>query len=191
MSGRLSGKVCVITGTGGSVGRAAALAFAREGGSVVGCDVNVAAAEATLEMVRARGGRMISLQPCHLTEPSECRALVDLAVREFERIDVLFNNAALAYFNWLERHHRRGVAPRSAGGNRPGFLPDPRGVAVSKGQPRRRCEHSVAERLDDLQDAGLTGSYDGKGRNHRDDSAARNGRAEARNSREFPLPRIN
>src|ERR1700726_1301078 len=53
MSDRLSGKVCVITGTGGSVGRAAALAFAREGASVVGCDVNVAAAEATVEMVRA------------------------------------------------------------------------------------------------------------------------------------------
>ena len=86
MSGRLSGKVCVITGTGGSVGRAAALAFAREGASVVGCDVNVAAAEATVEMVRAQGGTMISLQPCHLTEPSECQALVDLAVREYGRI---------------------------------------------------------------------------------------------------------
>jgi NAD(P)-dependent dehydrogenase (short-subunit alcohol dehydrogenase family) len=102
MSGRLSGKVCVITGTGGSVGRAAAWAFAREGASVVGCDVNVAAAEATVEMVRAQGGTMISLQPCHLTEPSECQALVDLAVREYGRIDVLFNNAAMAYFNWLE-----------------------------------------------------------------------------------------
>ena len=70
MSGRLSGKVCVITGTGGSVGRATALAFAREAASVVGCDVNVAAAEATVEMVRAQGGTMISLQPCHLTGPS-------------------------------------------------------------------------------------------------------------------------
>ena len=48
MSGRLSGKVCVITGTGGSVGRAAALAFARKGASVVGCDVNVAAAKVDL-----------------------------------------------------------------------------------------------------------------------------------------------
>ena len=102
MSGRLSSKVCVITGTGGSVGRAASLAFAREGASVVGCDVNVAAAEATVEMVRAQGGTMISLQPCHLTEPSECQALVDPAVREYGRIDVLFNNAAMAYFNWLE-----------------------------------------------------------------------------------------
>jgi NAD(P)-dependent dehydrogenase (short-subunit alcohol dehydrogenase family) len=102
MSGRLSGKVCIVTGTGGSVGRAAALAFAREGASVVGCDVTVAAAEATAEMVRAQGGTMTSLQPCHLTEPAECRTLVDFAVRTYGRIDVLFNNAAMAYFNWLE-----------------------------------------------------------------------------------------
>ena len=102
MAGRLSGKVCIITGTGGSVGRSAALAFAHEDASVVGCDVNVSAAEATAEMVRAQGGTIISLQPCHLTEPSECQALVDLAVREYGRIDVLFNNAAMAYFNWLE-----------------------------------------------------------------------------------------
>jgi NAD(P)-dependent dehydrogenase (short-subunit alcohol dehydrogenase family) len=102
MSGRLSGKACVITGTGGSMGRAAALAFAREGAAVVGCDLNVAAAEATAEVVRARGGTMISLQPCRLTEPSDCQALVDFAVREYGRIDVLFNNAAMAYFNWLE-----------------------------------------------------------------------------------------
>jgi NAD(P)-dependent dehydrogenase (short-subunit alcohol dehydrogenase family) len=102
MSSRLADKVCVITGTGGSVGRAAALAFAREGASVVGCDVNVAAAEATVAMVLAAGGAMVSLQPCRLTEPSECQALVDLAVHIHRRIDVLFNNAAMAYFNWLE-----------------------------------------------------------------------------------------
>jgi NAD(P)-dependent dehydrogenase (short-subunit alcohol dehydrogenase family) len=102
MSGRLSGKVCVITGTGGSMGRAAALAFAREGGAVVGCDVSVRGAEATAEMVRSQGGTMISLQPCRLTEPSDCQALVDFAMRECGRIDVLFNNAAMAYFNWLE-----------------------------------------------------------------------------------------
>src|SRR6266404_563503 len=99
---RLSGKVCVITGTGGSIGRAAAVAFAREGASVVGCDVTVAAAEATVEMIRAQGGTMISLQPCHLTEPSECQALVDFALRAYGRIDVLFNNAAMAHFNWIE-----------------------------------------------------------------------------------------
>src|SRR5580692_6866770 len=102
MSFRLSDKVCIITGTGGSVGRAAATTFAREGALVVGCDVNAAAAEATAEMVRAQGGTMISLQPCHLTKPADCQTLVDFAIRAYGRIDVLFNNAAMAYFNWLE-----------------------------------------------------------------------------------------
>ena len=46
------------------MGREAARKFAREGALVVGCDVNVAAAEATAEMVRAQGGTMISPQPC-------------------------------------------------------------------------------------------------------------------------------
>jgi len=74
----------------------------REGASVVGCDVEVSAAEATVEMVRAASGTMVSLQPCHLTKPTDCQVLVDFAVRSFGRIDVLFNNAAMAYFNWLE-----------------------------------------------------------------------------------------
>jgi len=94
--------VCIITGTGGSMGRAAALAFAREGALVVGCDLNVDAADATVAAARADGGTMVSLQPCQLSKPADCQALVDLAVRSFGRIDVLFNNAAMAHFNWLE-----------------------------------------------------------------------------------------
>ena len=84
------------------MGRAAAMAFAREGASVVGCGRNVAEAQATVEMVRGQGGTMVSLEPCQLTNPADCRALVDFAVRTYGRIDVLFNNAAKAYFNWLE-----------------------------------------------------------------------------------------
>lgn len=92
MAGRLAGKVCVITGTGGSMGRAAALTFAREGASVVGCDVSVEPAEETVKMVHAAGGEMVSLQPCHLGDPAECAKLVELAVREFGRIDVLYTS---------------------------------------------------------------------------------------------------
>jgi NAD(P)-dependent dehydrogenase (short-subunit alcohol dehydrogenase family) len=102
MSGRLLGKVCVITGTGGSMGREAARTFAREGASVVGCDLTVDAAQATVDLVRAVGGTMVSLQPCQLTKPTDCQGLIDFAVRTFGRIDVLFNNAAMAYFNWIE-----------------------------------------------------------------------------------------
>src|ERR1700722_4802077 len=101
-SPRLSGKVCIITGTGGSMGRAAALAFARDGASVVGCDLNVDSAESTVQLVRGEGGTMESLQPCRLGSAAECQGLVDFALRKFGRIDVLFNNAAMAYFNWLE-----------------------------------------------------------------------------------------
>ena len=102
MAGRLAGKVCVITGTGGSMGRAAALTFAREGALVVGCDVTVEPAAATVELVRAAGGEMASLQPCHLGDPAECAKLVELAVSEFGRIDVLYNLAAREHFHPLE-----------------------------------------------------------------------------------------
>ncbi len=84
------------------MGRATALTFAREGASVVGCDVTVEAATATLEMVHAAGGEMVSLQPCRLDEPSECVKLVDQALNAFGRIDVLFNLAARSHFSRLE-----------------------------------------------------------------------------------------
>jgi len=102
-AGRLADKVCIITGSGGSMGRATALAFASEGAQLVGCDVAVEPAEKTVELIRAAGGEMVSLQPCRLSEPSECERLVDLAVNEYGRIDVLFNLAAKTHFNWLEK----------------------------------------------------------------------------------------
>jgi NAD(P)-dependent dehydrogenase (short-subunit alcohol dehydrogenase family) len=102
VAGRLSGKVCVITGTGGGIGRTTALTFAREGASVVGCDVAVEPAEETVELVRAEGGEMVSMQPSRLTDPAECAALVDLAVSTYGRIDVLFNLAGRSHFGLLE-----------------------------------------------------------------------------------------
>jgi NAD(P)-dependent dehydrogenase (short-subunit alcohol dehydrogenase family) len=102
MRRRMSGKVCVVTGTGGSMGRATAVTFAREGAQLVGCDVAVEPAEETVEIVRAAGGEMVSLQPCRLGDPAECAKLVELAVSEFGRIDVLFNLAARSHFHRLE-----------------------------------------------------------------------------------------
>jgi NAD(P)-dependent dehydrogenase (short-subunit alcohol dehydrogenase family) len=102
MSLKLLGKVAVITGTGGGVGREAALLFAKEGAAVVGCDIDADAAAHTVEMVKCEGGTMVSLHPSDLTDPADCQALVDLAMRTFDQIDVLFNNAAFATFNWIE-----------------------------------------------------------------------------------------
>ena len=102
MAGRLAGKVCLITGTGGSIGRATALTFARQGAAVVGCDVGVEDAEQTAALVHGAGGSMVSLQPCLLDDPTECAKLVDLALREFGRLDVVFNLAGRAHFGELE-----------------------------------------------------------------------------------------
>src|ERR1700745_1083703 len=102
MPGRWSKKVGVITGAGGSMGRAAALAFAREGALLVGCDVAVEPAEETLQAVRAAGGEMVSLQPCRLSDPADCAKLVDLAVSEFGRIGGLYHLAARSHFFPLE-----------------------------------------------------------------------------------------
>jgi NAD(P)-dependent dehydrogenase (short-subunit alcohol dehydrogenase family) len=102
MSGRLAGRVCLITGTGGAMGNATALAFAREGALVVGCDVAVELAEQTLEAVKAAGRQMASLQPCVLSDPAECERFVDFAVGAFGRIDVLFNLAGRSHFGFIE-----------------------------------------------------------------------------------------
>jgi NAD(P)-dependent dehydrogenase (short-subunit alcohol dehydrogenase family) len=102
MPGRLSGKVCIVTGTGGSMGRATALTFAREDARVVGCDVAVEPAEETLGLVEAAGGEMVSLQPCVLGDSAECARLVELAMSRFGRIDVLFNLAGRSHFGLVE-----------------------------------------------------------------------------------------
>ena len=109
MSLRLLGKIAVITGTGGGVGREAALLFAKEGAAIVGCDIDADAASHTVEMVKYEGGTMVSLHPRDLTDPSDCQALIDLALRTFGQIDVLFSSAAFATFNWMRGHRRRGV----------------------------------------------------------------------------------
>ena len=102
MSGRLAGKVTLITGATGSIGRAAVLAFAREGALIVASGLDPVATDALVAEVTAAGGQMVAMAPCDLTKSSDAQALVDLAIATYGRIDVLFNNAAMAYFNWIE-----------------------------------------------------------------------------------------
>jgi NAD(P)-dependent dehydrogenase (short-subunit alcohol dehydrogenase family) len=100
-SNRLAGTVCIITGTGGSIGRETALLFARRRPGRRLRPRHRRCAR-TVEAVRAAGGAMVSMQPCDLSKPADGQALVELAVQTYGRIDVLFNNAAMAYFNWIE-----------------------------------------------------------------------------------------
>jgi len=101
MTDRLKGKVCIITGIGSGMGRAAALLFSKEGAKVVGCDINAQTAQATLDAVRAAGGKAVSLHPCDMSKREDVDRLMELAVSEFGGIDVLYNNASMAYFDWL------------------------------------------------------------------------------------------
>ncbi|CAI7662320.1 unnamed protein product [Penicillium crustosum] len=102
MAPRLLNKICLITGTGGSMGRAAALKFAREGAKIVGCDINAVSDTTTIEAVREIGGEMISMSSCDLTKRENCEQLVNLAIKTYGRIDVLYNNAGMAHMSWLD-----------------------------------------------------------------------------------------
>jgi len=101
VSNRLQSKVCIITGTGSGMGRAAALRFAQEGARIVGCDVNAATGSATLEMVKNQGGEMVSLQPCNMALRADVDRLMTLAEQTYGGVDVLYNNGSMAYFAWL------------------------------------------------------------------------------------------
>jgi len=100
--GRLDGKVALISGTAGGMGRAAAELFAREGAVVVGCDLDAAGALETVERVRAAGGTMTSAQPLDVTDEDAVRGWIDGAAGEHGGIDVLYNNAGIALFDPLE-----------------------------------------------------------------------------------------
>src|SRR5687767_7270403 len=93
-SGRLKDKATVITGGDSGIGRAVALAFAREGADVLIAYLNEHEdAQETARLVEKAGRRAI-LMAGDLADPAHCRAIVDRAVAEFGRIDVLVNNAA-------------------------------------------------------------------------------------------------
>ncbi|MBD1552553.1 SDR family NAD(P)-dependent oxidoreductase [Pseudomonas typographi] len=98
MTGRLEGKVALITGTGGGQGRVAALRFAAEGAIVVGCDFNGAAHEDTAEQMRAAGFRLYGAGAVDLGDHQQAKAWVEAAVAEHGRIDILYNNASAARF---------------------------------------------------------------------------------------------
>ncbi|MFD0785573.1 SDR family NAD(P)-dependent oxidoreductase [Micromonospora azadirachtae] len=96
--GTMDGKVVLITGTGGGLGRVAALAFAREGARVVGADVRVDANDETVELVRRAGAEMTGVAPVDLTDPEQVRRLVEDAVAAYGGLDVVYNNAASLRF---------------------------------------------------------------------------------------------
>jgi NAD(P)-dependent dehydrogenase (short-subunit alcohol dehydrogenase family) len=92
--GRLEGKVALITGADSGIGRAVALAFAREGADVAIAYLNEHEDAQETKRVVEEAGRKALLLPGDIAEDSVCKRLVDETVKAFGRIDVLVNNAA-------------------------------------------------------------------------------------------------
>jgi NAD(P)-dependent dehydrogenase (short-subunit alcohol dehydrogenase family) len=94
MTQRLQDKIALITGGAGGIGRATALAFAREGAKVAVVDHNATAAAEVALAVAAEGGEAISLQT-DVTRADQVAAMVDQVVTRFGRLDIAFNNAGI------------------------------------------------------------------------------------------------
>src|SRR3954452_14214396 len=90
--GSFAGKVAFVTGAANGIGRAAALAFAREGASVVAADISEQGNRETARMVEGLGGRALAVR-CDVTRAEDVKAALDKAVEAFGRLDVAFNNA--------------------------------------------------------------------------------------------------
>jgi NAD(P)-dependent dehydrogenase (short-subunit alcohol dehydrogenase family) len=92
--GRLTDRVALVTGADSGIGRAVALAFAREGADVIVAYLeNHADAEKSAAAVEGAGRRAGRIA-CDISDDAACRTLVDKVVQQFGRIDVLVNNAA-------------------------------------------------------------------------------------------------
>jgi len=92
--GRLENKVAVITGAASGIGRGTAIRFAGEGAAVVIADLNVEGGEAAVRDCKENGGRAV-FQKTDVSAEADVKAAVARAVKEFGRLDIMYNNAGL------------------------------------------------------------------------------------------------
>jgi len=88
----LEGRVAIITGGAKGMGRAMSVGFAREGAKVTVADIDEAAAQETVEKIRAIGGEGLFVK-CDVTEVAQVKQMVEATVSAFGKIDILVNNA--------------------------------------------------------------------------------------------------
>ncbi len=93
-NGSFAGKVAFVTGAANGIGRAAALAFAREGASVVVADVSEQDNQETARKIEEAGGRALAIR-CDVTRAEDVKAALDKTIETFGRLDAAFNNAGV------------------------------------------------------------------------------------------------
>lgn len=102
----LTDQVAIVTGGGGGIGRAIALAFASVGADIVIADIVPERCEETAERVRELGRKALAV-PTDVTDTEQIRTMVDKAKEHFGRIDILVNNAGgVAPKNFIEQSER-------------------------------------------------------------------------------------
>src|SRR5688500_19476563 len=92
--GKFQAKVAFVTGAASGIGRAAALAFAREGAAVVAADVSEQGNQETARLIEGQGGRALAVR-CDVTRADDVKAALAGAVETFGRLDFAFNNAGI------------------------------------------------------------------------------------------------
>jgi NAD(P)-dependent dehydrogenase (short-subunit alcohol dehydrogenase family) len=93
-NGSYAGKVAFVTGAGSGIGRATALAFAREGASVVVADASEQGDQETARMIEELGGRALAVR-CDVTRTEDVRSALGRTIETFGRLDIAFNNAGV------------------------------------------------------------------------------------------------
>ncbi len=91
---RLKDKTAIITGAGSGIGRATAILFGIEGANVVCADINEPEATVTCDQIRGDGGVAVAVR-VDVTQSTDAKKMVDLAVSTYGGLDILFNNAGL------------------------------------------------------------------------------------------------
>jgi NAD(P)-dependent dehydrogenase (short-subunit alcohol dehydrogenase family) len=92
--GEFNGKVAFVTGAASGIGRAAALAFAREGTSVVAAHASEKDNQETARMIQEKGGRALAVR-CDVTHVEDVKTALDKTAERFGRLDFAFNNAGI------------------------------------------------------------------------------------------------
>ncbi len=99
---KLAGKVAIVTGAAGGIGRATALAFAREGAKVMAIDLKVAEGKETAAQAQTLVGEVL-FEPTNICVEAEVKAVIERTVVRWGRLDILFNNAGVVLVKRLEQ----------------------------------------------------------------------------------------
>ena len=92
----LKGRVAVVTGGGSGLGQAIAIGYAQAGATVIAADINVAGAEATVDIIRTQGGTATAAL-LDVRERDQCFTLAETVKRDHGRVDILVNSAGSAH----------------------------------------------------------------------------------------------